>query len=119
MIEMTSTVLWMTAVGSLNALLALGVQVALLIVTLSVIQRERPDAVPLLLTSATLDFLTTVAAFLLPVLLGQLVGVAAFAPVNAVAGVVFTIAHTAARTLTIFALIRLVRPVSGARWSPP
>jgi hypothetical protein len=102
---MTTTLLWgLTA--AFGTALALGVQLGLLAVTLTIVQRRRPDAVPVLLGATALDLFTTIVAFPLPLLL-RFVGPSSYMQVQLYANAAFSVCHALAKLILIFGIVKL------------
>lgn len=106
---MSTTLLWGIA-GAFNTLLAAGLQLALLIVALTVVQQRRPDAAALFLASSAIDLIATVLAFPIPMLLSRYVGIAQYAEAQAVSTAVFAVIHSVAKLFLIFGVVKLTRP---------
>jgi len=109
-----SSTVFIAMASGISLLINLGVLIAFLVVVLTVVRRERPDAVALLLGALVSELLLTCLSYavslILPQLIGAMGGVAGYAQAQAVNILVFALAHAAARGLLLWGVVRLARP---------
>jgi len=110
---MTST-LGMVLASAVALLVNLGVLVSFIAVILTVVRRQRPDAVPLLVGAMIAELLLTGASYAVSMVLPRFAiaggGMSDYAMMQAINTLIFSLAHAAARGLLLWGIVRLARP---------
>ena len=91
------------------------VLVAFLVAIATAVRRYRPDAVPILLGATIFELSISVVAYLARVVLPRFFlgggsGTDSVMEAYAISGVVFSVAHAAARLLLLWGIVRLAQP---------
>ena len=92
--------------------------VVFLVLALTVVRRERPDAAPLLAYAVALEIVVAFAGFassvLIPIVLNTTKSSRSYPQAQAINTVVFAVLRTAAQVMLICGVVRLTRPARSA-----
>jgi hypothetical protein len=109
---MTRDTTWLMAASSVSTLLAVAVQIALLVVSFTVVRRHKPRAVPLLASSFAIGLASTVLSVVAYPLAAALMagGMERFMLAQSALTVGFALVHMVAGVMLVLGLVKLATP---------
>jgi len=106
----SSAVFFATLTGVLGAGMNVAMEVALVVVVATTVQRARPDVVPVLLAAAALNLLTLLLFYPSQILMSRVFPIETMLQARALVSVVMDLMHVASRILLIWGIARLCKP---------